>query len=101
MKFFQGESKQITLYYKDSNMNPIDMTGYVFSLIGKESELQTEPMFEMRNDVFDKTDAATGKIILTFLADMSVQGYLCQVTAIKGTTIDKSPIFQVEVMKSL
>jgi len=101
MTFFKGESKQITLYYRNSSMNLMDMTGYSFSLVGKESELQSDPMFTMGNTVFDKTDAANGKIILTFLANMDVQAYLCQITATKGTTIDKSPIFKVEVLQSL
>ena len=82
-------------------MKAIDMTDYVFSLIGKESELQEEAMFTKGNDAFDKTDAKTGKIVLTFLADMDVMAYLCQITATKGTTIDKSNIFQMEVLTSL
>lgn len=101
MNFFQGESKQIVLYYRDSSMKAMDMTGYAFSLVGKESELQPDPMFTKGNECFDKTDASIGKIILTFLADMDPMAYMCQVTAQKDSLIDKSSIFNVEVSVSL
>lgn len=101
MQFFQGESKKITLYYRDDAMKVIDMSEYTFSLVGKESELQPDPMFTIGDDAFDKTDAATGKIVLTFLADMATMAYMCQITATNGTITDKSVIFQVEVLVSL
>ena len=101
MNFFQGESKQIILQYRDSGMKALDMTGYVFSLVGKESELQPDPLFTKDDSCFDKTDAASGKITLTFLADMPPMAYMCQITAAKGKVVDKSTIFQVEVSISL
>ena len=101
MNFFQGESKQIVLQYRDSSMKALDMTGYVFSLVGKESELQPEPMFTKGDECFDKTDAVNGKVVLTFVADMAPMAYMCQVKAAKGVLVDKSSIFNVEVSVSL
>ena len=103
MTFFKGETKLITIYYTDSDDDVVDMSAYTFALRAKESDQQATAEITVADSFFNKTNAATGEIVLTFAASASydVKTYLCQISATNGVITDLSGIFMIEILEPI
>jgi len=102
MKAYKGETLKIELEYVNDLIQPKDMTGFEFKLVGKQDLQQPDAEFEVLDEAFDKAKAADGLIELRLTTkNISVMYYICQIIASNNDETVFTKVFSIEILQSI